>query len=421
MSKPIPFQFDAVVLSSPVQQVLGGEENTRGYRLNVGVFYKYKNRNGSYITDEYAESLIKSATRGNVPVIGFYDPETKEWASHTGPALACGYGYVESFIGWEPFTDTDGITRDYAVFSVVLFTDYYEEANNIIGQHQSMEIDPDTITGQWSNFEDGEYFVYTTGEMNGLCIIGNHEPCFSVSSFFSKNNEQFAQFSSLLTSLKARVEEFEKNNKGGEQNMEDLNNQVVTDEPVVISEPEANIEPEVTIEPEQNFDNNGQHEPENEVEPAAEPEVTDPEPEAEPTEFEQLQAKYDELSANYEAALARIQELEQFQAVHDEQVASLQGTIDTLNATITANETVIAQYELERKENLIKKFEKNIEAEEINTIRESMNNFSYDELESKLAIVFANNHLSDKKENKIPLPEAPEDAFASMMKKYRKN
>ena len=83
MSKPIPFQFDAVVLSSPVQQVLGGEENTRGYRLNVGVFYKYKNRNGSYITDEYAESYYNELIKRNIPVcfyvwLGLQEPQNIE-------------------------------------------------------------------------------------------------------------------------------------------------------------------------------------------------------------------------------------------------------------------------------------------------------------------------------------------------------
>jgi hypothetical protein len=102
-------------------------------RLDVGVFTKYGNRNGSYITDEIAESLIASATSGNTPVVGFYDPESESWAGHTGPSLASAYGYVESFKGWQPFTDTDGITRDYAVFSVVLFNKYYKEANLVVG------------------------------------------------------------------------------------------------------------------------------------------------------------------------------------------------------------------------------------------------------------------------------------------------
>jgi len=135
MDKKIPIYFDTIILDSPVQEIpmSSGPELGNGSRLKVAVFTKYKNRNGSYITDEYAEYLIKSATRGDTPVVGFFDPETQSWASHTGPTLANGYGYVESFLGWEPITDTDGVTRDYAIFSVVLFSKYWEEARKIAG------------------------------------------------------------------------------------------------------------------------------------------------------------------------------------------------------------------------------------------------------------------------------------------------
>jgi len=44
--------------------------------------------------------LIASATRGDTPVVGFFDPESQTWASHTGPTLANAYGYVEGFNGW---------------------------------------------------------------------------------------------------------------------------------------------------------------------------------------------------------------------------------------------------------------------------------------------------------------------------------
>ena len=189
MEKKIPIYFDSVIVSSPLQGI--SESNPNIGRLKVRVFTKYGNRNGSYITDEVADQLIRSAISGQTPVIGFFDPETKTWASHTGPALANGYGYVEDFLGWEPFTDEDGITRDYAVFSVILFTKYFEEAKNICGQNQSMELDPDSITGDWALIGDKEYYVYTTAQMLGFCVIGAHEPCFSVSSFFSKNDDTY--------------------------------------------------------------------------------------------------------------------------------------------------------------------------------------------------------------------------------------
>jgi len=211
MNREIPIYFDSVVVSSPLQEISPTDRNIG--RLKVRVFTKYGNRNGSYITEEVAQQLIESATKGSTPVVGFFDPSTESWASHTGPTLANAYGYVESFEGWEPFMDTDGITRDYAVFSVILFTEYFEEAQKILGQNQSMELDINSITGDWANFDGEDYFVYKTARMLGFCIIGNHEPCFSVSSFFSKRDRdyenQYEKFSLLLNDLKEKI-------KGGE-------------------------------------------------------------------------------------------------------------------------------------------------------------------------------------------------------------
>ena len=229
MEKQIPIYFDSVIVDSPFQGI--SESNPNIGRLKVRVFTKYGNRNGSYITEAVANQLIESATQGTTPVVGFFDPATQSWASHSGPTLANGYGYVENFLGWEPFEDTDGVTREYAVFSVVLFTDYYEEAKKIFGQNQSMELDPASIDGDWTMIEGQEYFVYTKAKMLGFCVIGEHEPCFSVSSFFSKNDDiyksQYEKFSSLLFNLKAQVEEAEKNNEGGEQPMNEFENQEV--------------------------------------------------------------------------------------------------------------------------------------------------------------------------------------------------
>ena len=186
MERKIPIYFDSVIIASPAQPIM--ESKPELGRLKVGVFTKYGNRNGSYITDEIAEMLIASAIRGDTPVVGFYDPESEGWAGHTGPLLASAYGYVENFEGWQPFTDTDGIEREYAVFSVVMFNKYFDEAKLVVGQHQSMELNRDTIQGDWAEIDNQEYFVYTQASIMGLCIIGEHEPCFSVSTFFAKGS-----------------------------------------------------------------------------------------------------------------------------------------------------------------------------------------------------------------------------------------
>jgi len=100
MKRNIPIYFDNAVIMSPAEPINGSSGLNR---LKVGVFYKYGNRNGSYITEAVADMLIASATKGDTPVVGFFDPESKGWASHTGPTLASAYGYVEYFDGWQSF------------------------------------------------------------------------------------------------------------------------------------------------------------------------------------------------------------------------------------------------------------------------------------------------------------------------------
>lgn len=428
MDRKIPVYFDVQVMNSPITAISSTEPNLG--RLKVAVFTKYANRNGSYITDAVAEQLIASATRGNTPVVGFFDPETQSWASHTGPTLANGYGYVEEFLGWEPLTDTDGVTRDYAIFSVVLFTEYFAEAQKILGQHQSMELDPNSITGDWGEISGEYYYIYKTAKMLGFCIIGEHEPCFSVSSFFSKNDEayanQFDKFSSLLSSLKERVEEADNNAKGGEQTMDPtLENQEVEVEVV-----EENVETPAE-EPVVEFENNEEEEVVEPVEePVAEVEETpaedEEEPAAEPTEFEalqsqfnQLQEQFNELNNNYEAAQNRVTELE---TAHAAEIETLNNTIANLQASLSNYQAQAIASENARKNALVEKYEKIIGEEEISEIKNKTNDFSYDELESKLAITFANKQLNSVEESPVvPLLEPEESQFALLMKKYRKN
>lgn len=437
MKRNIPIYFDNAIIVSPAEPINGSSGLNR---LKVGVFTKYGNRNGSYITDAVADMMIESATKGDTPVVGFFDPESKNWASHTGPTLASAYGYVEYFDGWQTFQDTDGIAREYAVFSVVLFTKYFNEANFVVGQNQSMELDINSIEGDWANIGDKEYFVYTKAEIMGLCIIGDHEPCFSVSSFFSKNDDtyksQYEKFSSLLADLKAKVEEAENQpNEGGEHQMEiEMNPEVNEPTPAQEFEEEpANQEPEAPAaeEPaaEEPVAEPEQEPAAEEEEPAAEPEAEEPaeEPEGEEAEeaeeptvdFEaqinELQNQLTEMTTNYENAQTRIADLEA-------QITSASETEATLRAEIATYEAERARLEVENKNALIDRYMNSLSEEDITEVREHVNDYSYDEIESKLAIKFANKQMAGSADNKVvPLPEPVVDEFALFMQKYRKN
>ena len=411
--KEIPIYFDTVILDSPVQTI--EVENGNASRLKVGVFTKYGNRNGSYITDEFAEKLIQSATQGDTPVVGFFDPETQSWASHTGPKLANGYGYVEYFDGWQPFTDEDGVTRDYAVFSVVLFTKYYEEAQKIIGQHQSMELDPKTIDGDWADFDGKEYFVYNTGSILGLCIIGNHEPCFSVSAFFSKDDDkyqsQYEKISSLLFDLRTQVEK----TKEEEQNMDEHIDVETVAEEVTPEEvtPEVEFEQEAPATEEEAL-------PEEEVLPVEEESAPEAQ-EEEPNEYELLQKAHEDLQESFNQLQANFDAVEKELAELTEQLNSLKDENSKLSETVTAYQAAEAAQKAAQKEELINKYAKVLSEEEIIPYTEQINNFSYEELESKLAIEFARKQIPGGDEvNKVPLPEPEVSQFALLMSKYRK-
>ena len=114
------------------------------------IFYKYANRNGTYITDEFAEKLL--STIPYTPVKGIYDNFDEDYTDHGNKkSLGRIYGIVPENpnLQWEKHLDEDGIEREYACVDVLIFTALYEEAGEILGKAQSMEIYEPSIKGSW--------------------------------------------------------------------------------------------------------------------------------------------------------------------------------------------------------------------------------------------------------------------------------
>ena len=170
------------------------------------IFYKGGNRNGTFITDEFAEKLL--ATIPYAPVKGIYDGEEGDFTDH-GAARSQGriYGIVPENpnITWEDHVDEDGVTRTYACVDVLIFTGLYTEANAIVGKSQSMEIYPPSIKGAWKIINGKKYYVFESGHFLGLQALGDAtEPCFEGAAFFA-----------LYQDLKKLVDQIEKYNLNG--------------------------------------------------------------------------------------------------------------------------------------------------------------------------------------------------------------
>ena len=181
------------------------------------IFYTGANRNGTFITEEFAEKLVQ--TLPYVPVKGIYDTMKDDYTDH-GRERYEGriYGIVPENpnFAWEKHLDVDGVERTYACTDVYLFTGLYkQEAFDIVGKSQSMELYVDSIEVEWQYINGKRFFVFTEGRFLGLQALGeDYEPCFEGASFYT-----------LVDSVKALMDDlkntdvFQKQNLGGEKYM----------------------------------------------------------------------------------------------------------------------------------------------------------------------------------------------------------
>lgn len=183
MSNKIPSKFIGEVVG------IGQQVTPEITKARLRIFYKGLNRNGGYITDEFADKLLQSLPYA--PVVGIYNELTKEFGGHAYDRNAANmYGVVPENpnLTWEDNLDKDGVIRTYACTDVYLYTGRYEAAQKIVGKQQSMELDEKSIQGRWVHMEGNpdEVFLYDDARFIGLSVLGNDkEPCFEGSAFFS--------------------------------------------------------------------------------------------------------------------------------------------------------------------------------------------------------------------------------------------
>lgn len=199
MEKSIPYKFDIHFDGDLIPT-----SDPELYQSKVRVFYKYKNRNYAYITDEFADRLALSAYAK--PVVGTYDHIIQDFKGHERAETQKGYGFVvPGSLSWEDHLDEDGIVRTYATYDVILWAEYWEEAKEIPHKTQSMELDPKTIVGDWhfiDDEDDEEYYVYSEGVLAGLCVLGDMKtPAFEGAAFFSMEDEGYQKFSMAIKNL----------------------------------------------------------------------------------------------------------------------------------------------------------------------------------------------------------------------------
>ena len=149
------------------------------------IFYKYGNRNGTYITDDFATELLSSLPYAPVKGIYEYDDYTDHGTRRSEGRI---YGIVPENpnVGWETHIDEDGVERTYACADVLLFTALYKEAEDIVGKSQSMELYEPSLSYHQEIIEGQKWIVFDKGCFLGLQVLGEDvEPCFEGASFYT--------------------------------------------------------------------------------------------------------------------------------------------------------------------------------------------------------------------------------------------
>lgn len=173
------------------------------------IFYRGGNRNGTYITDEFAEELV--STLHYVPVKGIY--QGNDYTDHgynSGEGKIYGIVPEQNNFAWESHLDEDGIERIYACTDVYLFTALYPEAERITDKGQSMELFPPSLEYHKAIIKGQQYIVFDHGSFLGLQVLGDGvEPCFEGASFYT-----------LQDSIQKTIDKIKLYTKGGKQRME---------------------------------------------------------------------------------------------------------------------------------------------------------------------------------------------------------
>ena len=380
-------------------------------KCEIKVLYTGLNRNKSFITKDVANKMAQSLP--GTPIVGEF--LTQDFGDHGEEDLVIDenglrfvkstvpYGFIptDAKIWWQNFLDCDGVEREYLLTEGYLWTGRYPETQRVIskGNGQSMELDRDSLVGEWTKSDNAEFEYFNIDEafFSALCILGEDvEPCFEganigrPSLLYSLDKDDFkSQLSAFMLDLKDAL-----NTQGGIP-MEDnksLETPLAPEVEVEVVEETTEIVEEVEVEAaetesadaeveefakddkkkkkEEEEEQTSEEQPSNDKQE----ENTDEEDKKkkkknykleEVEEYVQLSKDFLELSTKYENLVKEYEAmkpvLEKFQAQE--------------------NERVMAE-----KQEMINRFYMLDEAD-LKEVKENIANFSLDEIESKLCVI----------------------------------
>lgn len=189
------------------------------------------NRNGSLITKAVAEEMAQ--TLPGSPIVGHFSKPDGDFEEHNRVIKMSGgnweieedtrpYGFVptDAKCWFKKYKDDNFHEREYLCTQGYLWTGQYPDCKRIIeqGNNQSMELDDDLTTGDWSYSENSgmSFFIINEAVISKLCVLGEeHEPCFEGSTITAPT--QYAIMNKFKSQLYSLVDNINKYIEGGKK------------------------------------------------------------------------------------------------------------------------------------------------------------------------------------------------------------
>jgi len=346
-------------------------------KVSINVAYKYENRNGSYLTDEGMLELAKSL-RG-VPIVGHFKKEKDDFGGHDSELIinedgiefkntTIPYGFVDmnADVWYQDvkFTNefNETVTKHCLFTTGYVWLKQFKELEDLCknGKGQSMELDEESIQGHWSQMVDRrEFFIIDSAKITKLCILGDAvEPCFEPSMIAPIDDNKHGYAFSLNHMVKEFNHFYSINNENNFQerkdpSMEELKN--LQEKYNALVEEKSKLEVNHAIANQQLEDSK--------------------------KAYEALEKELDDLKTNFENVTTELKDTtDKYTALEKENTE-----LKTQNETLSEFQKKVVD---QAKKDMVDSFS-TLSAEEKKDVSDNLDNYSLEEVEAKLSIIYA--------------------------------
>lgn len=389
------------------------------------VFYEGPNPNRTIINSDTAKSLIK--TIPGTPIVGRYNSETEDFEGHGEGQIA--YGFVPLDPNPMKVEVTEEIyglpvKRTYYEVDAVIWDGRFPEAKKVLDEEKSlsMELNPETLDGEFEIYDDKHYLKITNAEFYGITVLGDgHTPCFKDAKFLQAYTSMLSAYEALeqesniggtdMPNTEERVEEVEvvetdSTITNEEAPVETEATEVVETEEVEVTEDEAAEETptEDGVEEGTEEETEADEATEEEVEETEETETEENEEETteevEETEEETVEEETEETTEDEEVeAEEETAESEEEPEVEEETEAesTVEDETEALKAEVAELNSKLEAYETAAKEELVTKFSSKInDSEFLSEVRDNLSSYSVESLKATLGAKLAEQVLVEE-------------------------